>query len=448
MAERVIIMGAAGRDFHNFITCFRDNPRYEVVAFSHAQISGIEGRSFPKALAGRLYGSDIPIYPEDRLEAVISELKVDRVIFSYSDVSFQHVMHVASTVSAAGAGFTLLSAEDTMLVSKKCVVSVCAVRTGCGKSQTTRRVCSLLRGWGYRVVAVRHPMPYGDLESQIVQRFSGYDDLKTEKCTIEEREEFEPLLEMGVTVYAGVDYGQILERAEREADVIVWDGGNNDTPFFRPDVHIVIFDPHRAGHELSYYPGTTNMMMAHIAVINKVDTASDSDVKRVRCNIKKYAPGAEIVEAESEIILDDPDMIRGSRVLVVEDGPTLTHGEMSFGAGFIAAGKYGASEIIDPRPFATGSLSRMFEKYPQIKKVLPAVGYNREQIGELEQTINNSDCDLVLFATPVDLSKIISINKKSMRVCYKYSDHGSPVLSDILKYKIEEVSGRKGGDGS
>lgn len=439
MIEKVIIMGAAGRDFHNYNVYFKDNPRYEVVAFTAAQIPAIEGRCYPPELAGNLYPEGIPIYPEGELADLIQENQADLVVFSYSDVPHVEVMHKASAVMAQGADFILIGATYTMLRSQKPVVSVCAVRTGCGKSQTTREVCTILQGIDKKVVVVRHPMPYGDLRTQVVQRFSSYEDFEKHRCTFEEREEYEPLVDQGIVVYAGVDYGKTLETAEEEADIIVWDGGNNDTPFYRPDVHIVLFDPHRAGHELLYYPGETNMLMADIAIINKVDTASQIQVEEVRKNIEEHAPGAKIVLAESPVLVDNPERIRGKRVLVVEDGPTLTHGEMPYGAGIIAAKEYGAAEILDPRPYAMGTISKVYDLYPHIGSVLPAMGYNRDQVEDLEGTINSVDCDLVLFATPIHLTRVLDINKPTLRVRYEYRDHGQPSLKDVLLDRIMGV---------
>ena len=439
MIEKVIIMGAAGRDFHNFNTYFRDNPRYNVVAMTATQIPDIEGRLYPPELSGKLYPDGVPIYEEDKLADLIEEHKVDLVVFSYSDVSHNEVMHKASVATAGGADFMLVGATYSMIRSQKPVVTVCAVRTGCGKSQTTRQVCKILRDEGKKVVAIRHPMPYGDLTKQVVQRFSSYEDFEKHNCTIEEREEYEPHVAQGIVVYAGVDYGQILKEAEKEADVIVWDGGNNDTPFYYPDVHIVLFDPHRAGHELLYYPGETNLNMVDIAIINKVDSAESDKIDQVRKNIEKHAPKAEIILAESAVLVDDPDQIRGKRVLVVEDGPTLTHGEMKFGAGIIAAQRNGAAEIVDPRPFITGTIKETFESYPDIGAVLPAMGYGEVQTRDLEQTINNTDCDLVLFATPIDLPKLISINKPNLRVRYEYKDHGELTLKEVLLKRLHEL---------
>jgi predicted GTPase len=437
MIEKVIIMGAAGRDFHNFNVYFKDNARYNVVAFTAAQIPDIAGRLYPAELAGSLYPQGLPIYPEDNLAELIRKNKVDLVAFSYSDVPHVEVMHKASLAMAEGADFILIGAPYTMLESQKTVVSVCAVRTGCGKSQTTRKVCEILKTNGKKVVVVRHPMPYGDLRNQVVQRYSTYDDFKKHQCTIEEREEFEPLVEQGVVVYAGIDYGKILAEAEKEADVIIWDGGNNDTPFYKPDLHIVLFDPHRAGHELLYYPGETNMIMADIAVINKVDSAPAQKVWQVRKNIEEYAPGAQIVLAESSLVVKQPEMIHGKRVLVIEDGPTLTHGEMPFGAGIVAAETFEAAEIIDPRPYAVGSLNETYTVYPHIENVIPAMGYTPDQISDLENTINRADCDLVLFATPIHLPLVLNIQKPTLRVRYEYQDHGQPTLEKLISARLE-----------
>jgi len=432
MVEKVIIMGAAGRDFHNFNVYFKENPRYKVIAFTAAQIPTIDGRTYPPELSGNLYPGGIPIYPEAELAKLIRKHRVDLVAFSYSDVTHVDVMHKASIAMAEGADFILIGAPYTMLKSNKPVVAVCAVRTGCGKSQTTRKVCSILQSFKKSVVAVRHPMPYGDLRKQEIQRFSSYKDFQINQCTIEEREEYEPLVDQGIVVYAGIDYSKILNEAEKEADVIVWDGGNNDTPFYRPDIHIVLFDPHRAGHELLYYPGETNMLMADIAIINKVDTASSEQVEQVKNNIEKYAPNAKIVKAESPVLVNNPERIRGKRVLIVEDGPTLTHGGMPFGAGVIAAKTYGAAEIVDPRPYASGTIKQTYHLYPDTGHILPAMGYSEEQIHDLENTINSVDCDLVLFATPIHLTQILSINKQAIRVRYEYKDHNPPSLEEIL----------------
>jgi predicted GTPase len=441
MVEKAIIMGAAGRDFHNFNIYFRDNPRYRVVAFTAAQIPSIEGRLYPPELAGAAYPEGIPIHPESELVPLIRRHKADLVVFSYSDVPHIEVMHKASAAMAEGADFILIGATYTMLKSRKPVIAVCAVRTGCGKSQTTRKVSEILRGMGKRVVVVRHPMPYGDLRLQAVQRFSSYGDFERHRCTIEEREEYEPLVDLGIVVYAGVDYGRILKEAEAQADVLIWDGGNNDTPFYVPDVHVVLFDPHRAGHELLYYPGETNLRMAHIAVINKVNTAEPSGVTLVRENNARYAPEADVVLAESEVIVGRPGEVKGRRVLVVEDGPTLTHGGMPHGAGMIAAERFGAAQVVDPRPYAVGSIARAFREYPHIGAVLPAMGYSREQIGDLERTINGAECDLVLFATPIQLPRILSIGRPSMRVRYEYRDHGEPTLKEVLLKRLNFLTG-------
>jgi predicted GTPase len=440
MIENVIIMGAAGRDFHNFNVYFKDNRRYKVIGITAAQIPNIEGRRYPPELAGELYPEGIRIYPENRLADLIREYKVDLVAFSYSDIPHTEVMHKASVAMAGGADFILIGATYTMLRSKKSVVAVCAVRTGCGKSQTTRHVCKIMKSWGKRVVAVRHPMPYGDLTKEVIQRFASYEDIKSQQCTIEEREEYEPLVSQGIVVYAGIDYGRILESAEKEADVIVWDGGNNDTPFYYPDVHIVVFDPHRAGHELLYYPGETNMLMADIAVINKVDSASPEQIETVRKNIETHAPGAEIIQAESAILVDDPGRIKGRRVLVIEDGPTLTHGGMSYGAGVIAATRYAAAEIVDPKPYAAGTIKDTYRQYPNVGALLPAMGYGQAQIHDLQLTINHVDCDLVLCATPVDLQKLLSINKPIIKVGYEYKDHGNPLLKDVLLNRLQKLN--------
>ena len=439
MVEKVIIMGAAGRDFHNFNVYFKENPRYRVAAFTAAQIPAIESRRYPPELAGNAYPDGIPIYPENRLMDLIEEHHVDLVAFSYSDVPHVEVMHKASLAMAHGADFVLMGATYTMLRSRKPVVSVCAVRTGCGKSQTTRKVCTILRKLNKKVVVVRHPMPYGDLQNQVVQRFVSYRDFETHQCTFEEREEYEPLVDQGIVVYAGVDYGKILKAAEQEADIIVWDGGNNDTPFYFPAVHIVLFDPHRAGHERLYYPGETNMLMAHIAIINKVDTAPPEKINKVRKNILQYAPHADIVLAESPVMVTHPGRISGKRVLVVEDGPTLTHGEMAYGAGVIAAGKYGAADIVDPRPYAVGTIKEAYSRYPHVKKVVPAMGYGKAQIKDLEESINNADCDMVLFATPIQLTRVLSIHKPSLRVRYEYKDFKAPFLEEVLLRRLQKV---------
>ncbi|MFW2368126.1 MAG: cyclic 2,3-diphosphoglycerate synthase [Desulforhopalus sp.] len=432
MVKNTIIMGAAGRDFHNFNVYFKDNPHHKIVAFTATQIPGIDGRSFPPELAGKFYPAGIPIYPDTELAALIRSHKVDLVAFSYSDVSYSEVMHKASIVMAEHADFVMLGAQHTMLKSTKPVVAVCAVRTGCGKSPTTRKIFKILTSRGYKVVVVRHPMPYGDLGKQEVQRFSSYNDFKKHNCTIEEREEYELLVDHQITVFAGIDYRKVLKEAEKEADIIIWDGGNNDIPFFSPDIHIVVFDPHRAGHELLYYPGETNMIMADIAIINKVNTAAPEQIDQVRHNIEQHAPKAQIVMAESKVSVDQADRICNKRVLVVEDAPTLTHGGMSFGAGMIAAKMFEAAVIVDPRPYAAGSLKSIFTRYPHIGPVLPAMGYSPSQIKDLEKTINNAECDLVLFATPINLDRLVSINHPAMRVYYNYRDYGQPTLENIL----------------
>ena len=429
---RVLIMGAAGRDFHNFNVYFRNNASYEVVAFTATQIPGIGGRVYPASLAGNLYPQGIPIYDEAELSDLIQRYTVDQVVFAYSDVKHEFVMHKASQVMAAGADFRLMGLHTTQLRSHSPVISIGAVRTGCGKSQTARKVVSLLQQQGLRVVAVRHPMPYGDLSVQAVQRFASYADLDLHECTIEEREEYEPYIERGAVIFAGADYEAILRRAEQEADVIVWDGGNNDTPFFASSLHIVVVDPHRPGHETSYHPGETNVRMANIVIINKVDTANYADVLRVREQIEEVNPAALIIEAASPIFVDDPLEIRGKRVLVIEDGPTLTHGEMTFGAGVIAAKRFGASEIVDPRPFAVGSIQATYAKYPTTGAVLPAMGYGAQQIADLEATINAADADLVIAATPVDLTRVLKSRLPMKRVRYELQEIGTPTLDEIL----------------
>lgn len=433
---RTLIMGAAGRDFHNFNVYYRNNPDYEVVAFTATQIPDIEGRTYPAALAGPRYPAGIPIYAESELTRLITELQVDQVVFAYSDVPHEYVMHKASQVLAAGADFRLLGPRHTQLKSSKPVVSVCAVRTGSGKSQTTRRVSLILRQMGYKVAAIRHPMPYGDLVKQAVQRFADYADLDRHECTIEEREEYEPHLDNGVIVYAGVDYEAILRQAEQEVDIILWDGGNNDFPFYVPDLQIVVADPHRPGHEKSYHPGETNARLADVFVINKVDTASPEAVIQVRESLRQLNPSAVQIEAASPLFVDDPTAIQGKRVLVIEDGPTLTHGEMAYGAGWVAARRFGAAEIIDPRPYAVGSIKATYKKYPTTGSVLPAMGYGATQTRELEQTINAADADLVIIATPIDLKRVVKINKPSQRVRYELQEIGQPTLADILQQKF------------
>jgi len=433
---RVLIMGAAGRDFHNFNVCFRNNPLYEVVAFTATQIPNIEGRTYPPELAGELYPAGIPIYPEEELDKLVRDLGIDQVVFAYSDVPHEYVMHKASQVLAAGADFRLMGTKETMLKAKVPVVSVCAVRTGSGKSQTTRRVSDILRQMGKKVVVVRHPMPYGNLVKQICQRFATYDDLDKYECTIEEREEYEPHLDRGTIVYAGVDYERILRQAEQEAEILLWDGGNNDLPFYRPDLHIVVTDPHRAGHELRYHPGEANLRMADVVVINKIDTSQPDKMEIVRHNILAVNPRATVVDAASPIFVDDPQAIRGRKVLVVEDGPTLTHGEMSYGAGVVAARRFGAAEIADPRPYAVGSIAETYRKYPNTGPVLPAMGYGAKQIQELEQTINATPCDLVIVATPIDLRRVIQINRPMQRVRYELQEIGRPTLQDVLSARF------------
>ncbi|MCE1253433.1 MAG: cyclic 2,3-diphosphoglycerate synthase [Anaerolineae bacterium] len=433
---RTIIMGAAGRDFHNFNVYFRDNKEYEVVAFTATQIPNIDGRKYPAELAGSLYPAGIPIYPEADLVKLIKEERVDQVVFAYSDVPHEYVMHKASAVMAAGADFRLMGPQTTQVKSTKPVVSVCAVRTGSGKSQTTRRVSLILRDLGYRVAAIRHPMPYGDLVKQKVQRFASYADLDKHECTIEEREEYEPHIDNGVIVYAGVDYEAILRQAEQEVDIVLWDGGNNDFSFYVADLNIVVADPHRAGHEKSYHPGETNIRIADVFVINKVDTATPENVIAVRDNLYALNPSATVIEAASPLFVDDPAAIRGKRVLVIEDGPTLTHGEMAYGAGWVAARRFGAAEIVDPRPFAVGAISETYRKYPRTGAILPAMGYGDEMTRDLETTINNSDVDLVISATPIDLTRVLKVNKPLQRVRYELQEIGQPTLEDILKAKF------------
>jgi len=430
--QRVIIMGAAGRDFHNFNSYFRDNPDYRVVAFTATQIPNIEERRYPPELSGELYPDGVPIYPEADLSDLIKRHQVDQVVFSYSDVAHEYVMHKASQVLAVGADFRLMGAGSTMFESSKPVVAVCAVRTGCGKSQTTRHVCDVLQQIGRKVVVVRHPMPYGDLAAQAVQRFATYEDLDRHKCTIEEREEYEPHIDRGVVVYAGVDYEPILRQAEEEADVVVWDGGNNDLPFYRPNLFIVVADPHRPGHGLRYHPGEANLRAADVVVINKVDTADPEGVAQVRESIYAVNPAAAVVDAASPIFVDAPESIRGKRVLVIEDGPTLTHGEMTYGAGVVAARRFGAAELVDPRPYAVRSIAATFEKYPNVGPLLPAMGYGDEQVRDLEETINATDCDLVLSATPIDLRRILKVRHPMDRVRYELQVIGRPTLEEIL----------------
>jgi predicted GTPase len=431
--NNVLILGAAGRDFHNFNVFFRNNENYCVRAFTATQIPDIDDRKYPADLAGQLYPDGIPIYPEENLKNLIRDSDISEVFFSYSDVPHSHVMHLASEVQAAGASFSLLGPDETMIKSKLPVISVCAVRTGCGKSQTTRKIALLLKEMGRRVVVIRHPMPYGDLIKQKVQRFATYEDMIAQECTIEEMEEYEPHISNGILVYAGVDYGAILKEAEKEADIILWDGGNNDIPFYRSDLEIVVVDPHRPGHELSYYPGETNFRRADVLIINKMDTAKQENVDKIMDNIQAFNPQATIVRAASPITVPEGEQIQGKTVLVVEDGPTLTHGEMAFGAGIVAAEKYGASGIVDPRPYAVGSIRETFAKYTHLDKVLPAMGYGQNQIDELSQTLDKAECDLVISATPIDLGRLISSNKKILRVTYDLEEIGSPDLEEVLK---------------
>ena len=434
---KTVIMGAAGRDFHNFNSFFRDNPLYDVLAFTATQIPNIEGRQFPPSLAGENYPEGIPILPEEELTDIIKEREVELVVFSYSDISHEYVMHCASRIAVAGANFMLMGGKATMLSSSRPVVSVCAVRTGCGKSQTTRRVAAILKARGKNVVVIRHPMPYGDLSRQAVQRFGSIEDIDNQKCTIEEREEYEPHIENGSVVYAGVDYGEILKAAEGDADYIVWDGGNNDLPFLKPDVHITVADPHRPGHELMYHPGESNLRMADIVVINKVDTADYEDVVMVAENVRETNPRARIVEATSPITVTDPAAVFGKRVLVIEDGPTLTHGGMADRAGVIAAPRYGATELVDPRPFLACTLKWTSRVSPDIGPLVPAMGYGAQQISDLSETINNAECDLVIIATPVDLAKVMDIRHQHIRVRYELQEIGHPNLEDLLSEMLE-----------
>lgn len=430
--RRLVICGAAGRDFHDFNVLYRDDPETEVVAFTATQIPDIDGRRYPPALAGKRYPNGIPILPEEELPTLIRRERVDSVLFAYSDVPFAHVMHLASIATASGAEFRLASPEATMLASSKPVVSVCAVRTGCGKSQTSRFVAGLLSSAGKRVVVVRHPMPYGDLAAQRLERFASIGDFERYRCTIEEMEEYEPHLDQGRVVYAGADYEAILRAAETEADVILWDGGNNDTPFYRSDLEIVVTDPHRAGHELAYYPGETNFLRADVIVINKVDSAEERQVELIEEHARRYNPSARLVRARSEISVDGAERIAGKRVLVVEDGPTLTHGEMQFGAGVVAARRHGAAEIVDPRPWTVGSIGETYRRYPKIGTLLPAMGYGEAQIRDLEETINRADCDLVLIATPVDLGRILRLDKPALRVRYELDEVDPGAIAGAL----------------
>ena len=433
---RTLVLGAAGRDFHNFNVVYRNDPAYQIVAFTATQIPDIDGRKYPPELAGELYPDGIPILAEEDLNNIISSMDIELCVMSYSDLSDNTVMELCSRVNAAGADFILLGASRTMVKSTKPVIAVCAVRTGCGKSQTTRRVIEILQGAGKRVVAIRHPMPYGDLIAQRVQRFETLEDLKKHDCTIEEMEEYEPHINRGTVVFAGVDYEAILREAEKEADIILWDGGNNDTSFYLPDLTITVVDPHRPGHEISYYPGQTNLRLADVVVINKIDSAYPEDVDEVRSNVRAVNPGALIVDAASPVSVDDPSMITGKRVLVVEDGPTLTHGEMEYGAGFVAAERFGAADYVDPRQYAVGSIIETFDKYyadVEDAYVLPAMGYGEDQMRDLQQTINASDCEVVVIATPIDLTRIIKINKPVVKVGYDLQEIGKPDLPVILK---------------
>ncbi|HEX7254831.1 MAG TPA: cyclic 2,3-diphosphoglycerate synthase [Gaiellaceae bacterium] len=431
--RRVVIAGAAGRDFHNFNLVYRGREEYEVVAFTATQIPNIEGRRYPQELAGHLYPAGIPIYPEARLEELVREHDVDEVVFSYSDVTHEHVMHVGSRVLAAGAAYSLLSPERTMLASSRPVVAVCAVRTGSGKSQTTRHIAKLLREAGRRVAVLRHPMPYGDLTKQAVQRFADCADLDAAEATIEEREEYEPHIDAGNVVFAGIDYAAILDQAEQEADVILWDGGNNDTPFVKPNLHVVVVDPHRAGHELRYHPGETNLRMADVCVVNKVDTASQEGVEAVLASIREVNPGAEVVQAASPFVVEENgERIEGKRVLAIEDGPTLTHGEMTYGVAVLAAREHGAASLVDPRPFAVGSIAETLEEYPHVTELLPAMGYGRKQMDELKETIARSDAELVLIGTPIDLRRLVDLDKPALRVTYSLQELGEPTLAGLL----------------
>ena len=429
---KTLIMGAAGRDFHNFNTFYRNNDQYDVAAFTATQIPNIEGRVYPAELAGDLYPNGIPIYDESELLNLISEHNIEEVVFSYSDLSHVDVMHKGAIVNAAGADFKMMGMARTAVKSTKPVIGICAIRTGCGKSQTTRRVAEILKGAGKKVAVIRHPMPYGDLAVQAVQRFAALDDLVKHKCTIEEMEEYEPHIDRGTIVYAGIDYEAIVRKAEKEADIILWDGGNNDLPFYQTDLLIVVADPHRVGHEETYYPGETNLRMADVVVINKIDSATAENVEKLKQIINRVNPSASIVDAESPITVEDSTIISGKKVLVVEDGPTLTHGEMKFGAGVVAAEKFGASELIDPRKYTVGKLSETFNHYPKIGTLLPAMGYGDEQIKDLETTINNTECQGVIIGTPIDLRRIINIKHPCTRVSYDLQEVGHPTLDEIL----------------
>lgn len=433
--RKILIMGAAGRDFHNFNTYYRENENYEVVAFTATQIPDIVDRKYPKELSGPLYPNGIEIHDESELPRLIKELEVDEVVFSYSDVTHEFVMHKASLVNALGPAFSLLGTKGTMVKSTKPLISVCAVRTGSGKSQTSRKILQLITEAGKKIVAIRHPMPYGDLARQAVQRFADYSDLDKHETTIEEREEYEPYIDKGLVIYSGVDYEAILREAEKEADVILWDGGNNDFPFYESDLQIVVADPHRVGHELTYHPGETNLNLADVVVVNKITTTDYENVLVLEENIRKANPNAVIIEAASPIFVDKPDMVKGKRVLVIEDGPTLTHGEMQYGAGVVAARRYGAEELVDPRPYLVGSMKDTFEKYPNIGTLLPAMGYFDQQLKDMEETIKNTECDVVVSATPIDITRLIKIDKPMVRVKYELEEIGFPKLKDILKEK-------------
>ncbi len=435
MKKKIIIMGAAGRDFHNFNLNFRDNDDFEVIAFTAAQIPDIDDRKYPVELAGELYPEGIPIYAEEELVDLIKKYNIEQVVFAYSDIPHERVMHNASIVNAAGADFILLGVNQTRVKTSKPLVTICAVRTGCGKSQTTRKVVEILKAKGLKVASIRHPMPYGDLVKQKVQRFAELEDLEKYKCTIEEMEEYEPHIKMGSIIYAGVDYEAIVREAEKEADVIVWDGGNNDTPFYTSDkeLQIVVVDPHRPDHELTYYPGETNLRLADVIVINKIESADPDGIQIVRDNIREINSKAIVIDGASPVIVENPELIRGAKVLVVEDGPTLTHGEMTYGAGVIAAEKFGAEDLVDPRPYAVGTIKETFEKYPDIGVLLPAMGYGEKQIKDLEKTINKTECDTVIIATPINLLRIIKINKPSVQVKYELQEIGRPTIEDVLK---------------
>ena len=433
--RKILIMGAAGRDFHNFNTYYRTNESYEVVAFTATQIPDIVDRKYPAELSGDLYPNGIPIYDETELIEVIKRYDVDEVVFAYSDVTHEYVMHKASLVNACGAAFTLLGTKGTMIKSTKPLISVCAVRTGSGKSQTSRKIVQLLQDAGKKIVAIRHPMPYGDLAKQAVQRFAEYSDLDKHETTIEEREEYEPYIDKGLVIYSGVDYEAILREAEKEADVILWDGGNNDFSFYQPDLQIVVADPHRVGHETTYHPGETTLNLADVVLVNKITTTDYKNVMELEENIRKVNPNAIIIEAASPIFVDNPELVKGKRVLVIEDGPTLTHGEMKYGAGVVAARRFGAKELVDPRPYLVGSMKETFEQYPEIGTLLPAMGYFDQQLKDMEDTINNTDCEVIVSATPIDITRLIKVNKPIVRVKYELEEIGFPKLVDILKEK-------------